>query len=784
MRFGRVRGRVPGAVRLAAGVGVFSITIGAVGLATSAIPTTGAAQDHGLGQLFDLAAAHAGTQATGDALKVTVGKAVAITTDAAGRSESQGLYAATNASGTGTSTVKVPVGTTHPVDVNNFKSLQLQGDSIVYDINNSGSTVDQYVASGGQFAGQLPVTFSVDLKVNGKSVDPNTATSITGDVELNYDFVNHTNVVQPITFKGSGGGIRTKQANIAVPFTINYDATFGNGWAQISAPWANSGFSTGEIVTGSTTLLPNPLNKMSPNGRLTIKAVAQNAKLPAANIVIVPKSTSGAVTSALGTASSAGLKAQELLANKALPLLLEVQGGMGAAAGKISTLLDQKVDPILNLLSRLHLDPGKANQLIQKGGQDLATLADLFIGVNSALEGTTGLLGKGVADITSTKAQTELKEVINSLDEVDSMLKTAIPILQLVADALPLAADALAYQIPGALAPFVCPSGKKTCTVGDVVDAAELDQLPTTCTTGQATNNLWNSSSSFSQALDTGISKEGATSQTGKALTTLKSLLVTQAAGTIPGNCEAAANAVVAALNGLFGNLGQVGADINDLIPLLKSLQGAIGDVSTGMTGLLADLPSIHTAVDNPCSARSIQDDLSGCGLIQSMNLVANANSAATTVLNDRVVQVVNQIEPAVDKLFGMANLLGSAAKPLEAQINQLPSLIMQIAYGNLGTFVTGGENLTEFAGKLAGVAGELDETYKAIDARFNAGDGFPYGAASGSGVQTAASYNFHVAAAKTGAATLRGTVIFALVMLLLALVGAAWIQFRWRREG
>ncbi len=742
--------------------GVFTISIAAVGLSISP----------------GVAAQPATPSASGP--DVIVGKAVAISTDAAGTTTSQGLYTATNVSGTGSAKVTVPMGPNKPVDLSSFSWLQKQNGSVVYDVQNSGDQVKQLIASGGQFKGQFPVTFSVELLVNGKRVDPKTATSITGDVELTYNFKNHTNEVTPLTYRDANGNQATINANVAIPFSIALDTTLGSGWANVTAPWANNGFSMGEIVTGGTTMMPSALNDWNPNAKLTIKAKAQNAKLSSVNIVLIPMSTKAAVTSGLSKGAGAGTKLTQVLEGTGIPLLLEVQGAMGKASGDIAALLKQKVNPILELLSKLSLDPNKANAAVKKGGAVIAGLGDILLGVNAATEGVGAKLSNVLASLSSPDTQKSLDAFVDKLDGLGTNLDLAVEYLPILDAYLQKAAKVLSTQVPEIAVSFVCPGGADSCTVGEAIDAGLVQKLSSTCSVGAATNTLW-SGPAYLAALNKGIAASSGDQKTN--LTKLRDLLVAQAAAGIPGGCTAAANAMEAAVAGLFGSLGEVGDDLNLLLPLLTTLDKGINDTAAGLKKLSAALPRINAALDRPCGARSVFDNLSDCGMIQLLNLVSNANGAASKQLEQRVTNIVTEIEPMITKLFGIANTLGKAALPLERQLNELPAVINQLAYGNVGQLVTGTEGLAGLAEKLTNAASQQVAVNTAIDTKFNAGVGFPYGAASGGGAATTAVYTYKVAAAKVGIASLAVTAGFAIILLLLCGAAAIWLHLRRRNR-
>lgn len=754
----RMDSSVRPAIRLAAGAGALSLV--AIGLGAGA--GIGAANPGLGGEAIGAALAQTSTAtkpASADQAQVVVGKAIAVTADAAGKLLSQGLYTSTTVTGSAAEQVKIPIGTSRPVELNGFTSLKTDGDSIVYDLKNSPGEVQTLIASGGQFSGKPLVEIGVDLKVDGKSVDPNKATSITGNVELTYSFTNNTNQVQAITYKDTRGKVRVKNANVAIPFTISYDATFGNGWAQLEAPWANSGFAAGQDITGSVPMGPNPLNGGAPNGKIVVKGVAENAALPDTTIKVVPTDSSG-MTSTMGAVASGTSKLDNLLADKALPLLIEVQDGIGKAAGTVDVLLKEKVDPILNLLSKLRLDPKKANSMIEKGGKGIAGLGDALIGINSATEEVTARLASAGAQLTSAQSQAALAALIEDLDDLDAGLVQALPLLAQVADGLDTAAWVLGKEIPSAFAGLICPGGK-SCTVGEIVDAYMLEKLPTTCTTGQGVIDAWNAAG-VADAFDQAVTAASGSDKSN--LQTLKGLLQTQAANGIPAGCEAAGTAEMNILEGLLANLGVVSSSLNDLTPLLKTISGDLDDISVGLKNLLAAMPTISDRLDSA---------------VAGLRSTTAANRRAVVALDREVTAVVKSIQPAVDSLFGIANTLGAAALPLEQQLDELPSLIAQIGFGNVGAFVEELNGLDQLAEKLGTAASESAELNKAIDVKFAAGEGFPYGNAAGPNTSTMAVYQYKLAGASAPGASTPAIAGFAIIVLLIGGGLGVWLGRR-----
>ncbi|MCH9815381.1 MAG: hypothetical protein K0U64_02870 [Actinomycetia bacterium] len=758
---------------------------------------------------------------------VDVGKTLAITTEADGSATAAGLYAATSVAGDGTDTVGVPMGPNRPVNLSSFAPLTTEGESIIYDINNSTPQVQQLVAGGGQFADELPVELEIVLTVDGEEVDPNTATDITGDVELSYNLKNNTAKEETITYTDVNGASQEITTTIAIPFAVHIDVTFGTGWANISAPFANAGFSAGVTLSGDTTMAPTAANP-DPDGSMTMTARAEGAKLPAAVLRVTPQNTEGSISSAATPLAKTGASLTNTLEGKALPLLLKTQQGLGNAAIQVDNLLVEKVNPVLNLLSEIQLNPDNVNQLLEEAGTTVGDLGALLLGANSIAENGGVQLATLLADVVSPEAEAALIEVSEALEAVGTGLGEVIPIVEGAAAALEAAGpiltltpdeilqiqtgdpnitlesavraavNSLGLPIPTRTimasldqlfidaTGFALICGEATpclgeTSIGGILDAIALKKLSTTCETGFETTALW-ADPAYAAALDTGIA-EPSTSPADKALLTrLKNLLNAQETALASENkaaCVRAAEEIEKTLEDLFGELTTVGEGLADLVPLLTSLATGAENAGQGLAELAAQMPAIREALTRGCAATSPLEDLSDCGLIEALTITSAANAVGAAALQGGIADLILTIEPVVDDLFGIVNRLGDAAPQIEQTLALIPTLISQIAYGNVGAFVEGVTDLGTFGAKLTNGAEKEVAVNAAIDKYFDEGAGFPYGKATGNDVATSAVYTFELAAPAKATASTTARALFALLLLLVGAAGGTWAYRR-----
>lgn len=754
------------AIKIAAGVGALSIFALALGAGQGfATPVVSGAQSAAVASLPKA------TTANPNQLSVTVGKALTIAADADGTPTSKGFAVQTNVSGTGTSTVNIPVGPNRPVDVNSFKPLNVSDNSVVYNLNNTDSQVQNLLLTAGQYNQELPVTIETIVKVDGKQVDANAATSLTGQVDIQWVFTNNTTTKEQISYLDAFGKQVTESADVSIPFSISLEGTYGDGWTNIVAPWANSGFSSGQIVTGSGAL-------SGASTTMTVSGLADKADLPSMIATLVPHDSSGEVTSGIGKVAQIGTEVEGILAGEAVPLLVSAQAGLGKAAGDIATMLDSKVNPVLDLLSRLRLDPAGIDKLLDTVGTDLAQGGDMLLGINAAIDGGVAELAGALADLMSPKNQQALDKLVDQLEDLDGILNKVIPALGEVAKALPEAQAALGEPVPAAVAGFVCPPSTPNCTVGQALESVLLSQLPTTCSSGANTNTVYAANQT---ALSDAIASGKITGSELTNLQQLQTLLNAQLAGAgswDPTACQTGSQTVANGLEGLLGNLSTIGNDLGELVPLLQTLDEGLGEAAAALSKMNSNMPAIRNALDRPCSPANLSN-ISNCGLMQALTITSNADVQASKQLDEGVLALVNTLKAPINELFAVANDLGRAAKPLKKEIDDIPSLLTTLANGPVGYFAGAAQNLSEMAASLTDGASKMAAVNKAIDKKFAAGQAFPYGSATGTGAVTSATYAFTMSAATTASASTGVIMGFAILLLLIGLGSSVWLTRR-----
>ena len=133
-------------------------------------------------------------------LNITVAKSVLVAAEPSGNPKMSVLLANTQASGDGSATVKVPVGTQKAKNSSGFNAPVMEGDDIVYNVENSGNTQQTFGASNGSFQRQTARQVQVQAWVNGEEINPADMVNVTGKVKLTYSFTNMTAEKTKISF--------------------------------------------------------------------------------------------------------------------------------------------------------------------------------------------------------------------------------------------------------------------------------------------------------------------------------------------------------------------------------------------------------------------------------------------------------------------------------------------------------------------------------------------------------------------------------------------------------
>jgi len=703
-------------------------------------------------------------------LNVSVGKSLTVNTDASGQIQSNAFYVSTNVSGEGTGTVNVPVGPNKARDVTSFVPLQVDNDAIVYDVNNQSPQVQNLVASMGQYSGDMPITMSTQIKENGNVIDPNSAKTLSGNIEIEWTFTNHTTSREQISYRGPGGATVTEAADISVPFGVGLTGSFGSGWANVAAPWASTGFAVGQVVAGAV-----QLKESSVVAKLT--GTADNAQLPQMKIKARPKDSTNATSALYSKGAKIGAGVDDLLSGKGVPLLVKLQAGLGTASTQLSAILADKVNPALDMAAKISIDPNVADAKVASGVEQLEQASDYLFMLNGLTETATGTVASKVAKATGPASQEAVAKLIPLLGQADFALNQGIATISDLVDELNVTV------IPGLndklKAPdnLICPSPVKGCTGADIVEQMVVALLPTTCTSGDATRSyLGTNWTAINTALDAAILKV----KNPANLQQLKTLLLNQKNDNSwnVNACKSAAQGIVGVTPTLIGDLSEISADLEGLLPLLQDVDQGLQLAQKSMRKLLAQMPTINYALDHDCSP-AVLSNISNCGLVQGMAIAAAADEASAKAVRAGVDRIVKELQLPLRRIYAIANDVGRAALPLEKAIDELPGVIDELANGPFGSLTDEAINLADLASKLTTSASKTVAINNAIDKKFHSGVAFPYGTATGADATTSATYAFTVGAPGSPPASPWIVASFAGLLVLLMMGLTVWLSRR-----
>jgi putative membrane protein len=132
-----------------------------------------------------------------------------------GKIDSSRIYEQLTMVGNGKVTVDNPVDPNGLRNLNGFGGLDATNGTLQqqYDVKGvaRGRTVSTFDSS------KLPISMTVDYRLDGKKVSAGDLVGTTGDVKVTYTVKNLTTKRMPVTFDDGVGGTRTEQADVPIP---------------------------------------------------------------------------------------------------------------------------------------------------------------------------------------------------------------------------------------------------------------------------------------------------------------------------------------------------------------------------------------------------------------------------------------------------------------------------------------------------------------------------------------------------------------------------------------
>lgn len=755
--------------------------------------------------------------ATGDNLQVTIGKTVAVTTDQSGNNTPFNIMLVNGQiSGQGSGQVDIPMGPA--------------GDKTV-NFNSTSGEVKNFFDFGGFYTGDMPVTIKTELKVNGESVDPNQGYDLNGDVEVTYQFTNHTSRKQEISYKNIYGTETKKEVDVPVPFGASFATTFGPGWSVRDA----KGMTMQTRPTGAqlaATVILFPILEGVVGGTtqsLTINATAENASLPPTKSTVVPIDLS---TYQGGLALKAVPMVQEDLLSPINSMLGGAIGQITSAAqlisgyaGALQTLDTGYIQPVIDEIESVKVNPQNLYRDLDSLGRGL----DRFAGLMAANDAAQQQIGAMLTDIAKIVGVDTVKIV----DWFATAIKQAGPKAQQAAKGLRGLNKVMAALDAGKLTTDAA-TLKQTCdVVGPTSEFYGFLPLTVTYVVPIPITDGSPGANALQQVIKDNTPWIGQPPQWVKNLTKLQTQLNTQSSQTLLPSilsallpqyedlkpwqkallqapaCETVGALVTDLIVPLAGEWNtEVAPKVKDLAlildviadfaasPLAKKIHAVVDEDLGKLSKVLSNDKCTPADIIDPLIAaiekygaagiaRHLVDVLKevfsrGCGIAQIIEFfgavdgVIGKAAAKFATLIDSAKSDVPVIVDGVEKVQGLADVLGSA-------VAGIPGLADMVAGKIAGAGEEGETMGDEALTKISDFAGQLGATLDAMSARTTAGDGAPYGGAKGPDTETLAAYQITMQEASPYGRTWAVGVVLSVVFLIVA-VGVGTFLYRRHR--
>ncbi|MEI6620409.1 MAG: hypothetical protein WCP28_00690 [Actinomycetes bacterium] len=740
-------------------------------------------------------------------LQVTVGKTVALTTDQNGNQTPLNLLLINGqVSGQGSGQVNIPTSPT------NSKTV---------DVSSSGGQVQNFFSLAGTYGGQFPVTVATQATVNGQKIDPDKGFGLNGDVEVSYVFTNHTSRQQTITYKNIYGVTTSTTVDVPVPFGSVFTVAFGNGW-RIEDPGTMSLKTTpdGSKLSATVVLFPIIKGVGGTTQTVTIKAKADNANLPATNATIVPIDLS-TYMGGLALDLVPGVNAK--LLNPANSAISEALGQVVGVAQLISgytagyqSLATDYIDPVVKQVEKINVDPDSLTTLLTQLSKGLTQLSTLMSANSSAQKYVAGLLNTLSKSMTSDlvplakwlgkvavelgPAAADAAKALASLNTVFGrpefgQLPANVGVVQPVCDGVSATTAYYGYvnQIP-VVGPVGSPgaaavadaikSGKKQHWVADLKTLQS--QLDAQSTGNLLSKDLWLAAGLLPEkwtkikpflrdsACTTVL---GITSKTlvplakvwdPAKMTELAALLTKLSVEVQDPAVQKGFTVALQAIDTFAKVLSNTACKPGDIMnPIVAALK------KYGVAGIKSQLKPIAKQILSHCGLSQLVGLLSGAD--QEVAKVSAALAPVVTAATAEVPIVVN----AVDKAKGAVGLGGKF-------FDSIPGLGRKIADAITGLGSKYGDKADGGLAKVSDFAAQLQATLVAMNARTAAGDGAPYGNATGpsnQNTQTITAYQITMQEASPYVRDWTISIVMAAISLLIAIGGTAYFYRRRRAK-
>lgn len=308
------------------------------------------------------------------------------------------VYDQLDLTGSGTVELRNPVTTDGLRNLDGFGDTDTEDGEAVLETDVDGEQRRRTVSD---FAGDLPLSVSVEYRLDGEVVDAEDVVGESGELEVRYRVVNETGERREIEFDDGTGTMVTAEEEVFVPMVGTMTTTLPPSFTSVTSGEANMGGDGrgGTRLTYALTLFP-PIGSAEQEFGYT--AVIEDGVIPRATLSALPVSPLDSPTYATGVAGyEGGIESGAALTEGAMTIdenLLRLRDGAADLLGGLIQLRNGAQELSTGLSDEAA--PG-ARELADGLGDQLAPGAqELRAGANEFYQGVNGELAPGAAQLS------------------------------------------------------------------------------------------------------------------------------------------------------------------------------------------------------------------------------------------------------------------------------------------------------------------------------------------------------------------------------------------------
>lgn len=307
------------------------------------------------------------------------------------------VYDQLDLTGSGSVDLRNPVTTDGLRNLDGFGGTDTEDGEAVLETDVDGEQRRRTVSD---FAGDLPLSVSVEYRLDGEVVDAEDVVGESGELEVRYRVVNETGEPREVQYDDGTGTIVTAEEEIYVPMVGTMTTTLPSEFTSVTSGEANMAGDGrgGTRLTYALTLFP-PIGSAEQEFGYT--AVIEDGVIPRATLSALPVSPLDSPTYATGVAGyEGGIESGVALTEGALTIdenLLALRDGASDLLGGLIQLRDGAQELSTGLSDEAA--PG-ARELADGLGEQLAPGAqELQAGADEFYQGVNGELAPGAAQL-------------------------------------------------------------------------------------------------------------------------------------------------------------------------------------------------------------------------------------------------------------------------------------------------------------------------------------------------------------------------------------------------